>query len=58
MFLVFLYLTCSAQLRMFHVERRSRNTLIITIIFFITKLVVLPTHGVLTPDRPVLALTL
>ena len=32
MLFLFLYCTCSAQLSMFHMEKRSRNTLIIIII--------------------------
>ena len=35
-FLYFCICTCSAQLSMFHVERRSRNTLIIIIIIKVT----------------------
>ena len=36
--------TCSAQLSMFHMERRSRNTLIIIIIFIIIALQILRGH--------------
>ena len=32
---LFLYFTCSAQLSMFHMEKRSRDTLIIIIIIII-----------------------
>ena len=34
--LCFCIFTCSTQLSIFHMERRSRNTLIIIIIIFIT----------------------
>ena len=43
--------TCSAQLSMFHMEKRSRNTLIIIII------ITSPSHSILTPGQQVLPVT-
>ena len=39
----FLYFTCSAQWSMFHMEKRSRNTLIIIIIIIIIVVIVIIT---------------